>query len=112
LALLSLAFVMSPAALARLQAPRAGIDKPVEFAEAAQIVMTRCTPCHARQPTFQGFVGAPKGIVFETAEAIDAQRADIRRVAVDSQIMPLGNLTGMTADERQTLTRWVTSIQK
>jgi uncharacterized membrane protein len=31
----------------------------------------------------------------------------IKRVAVDAEIMPLGNVTGMTTAERQKLGAWI-----
>jgi len=38
---------------------------------------------------------------------LHAQAAAIRRVAVDSQLMPLGNATGMTQAERDELGAWI-----
>ena len=41
------------------------------------------------------------------AAQIHAQAAAIQRVAVDSQLMPLGNATGMTQAEREQLGAWI-----
>lgn len=106
-ALVALALVMSPYADAMMRGQSAERAQPIEFAEAQQIILTRCVPCHARIPTFQGFVGAPKGIVLETPEQIGAQIGTIKQVAVDSPIMPLANLTQMTPDERAVLGQWI-----
>jgi uncharacterized membrane protein len=70
------------------------------------IVTERCLPCHAEQPILGGFPAPPKGLLLDTPERIRAARAQIRAQAVDSQIMPLGNLTQMTAEEREELGRW------
>ena len=47
--------------------------------------------------------------MLETAAQIEDAASLIRSVAVDSQAMPLGNATGMTQAERDTLARWLAS---
>jgi uncharacterized membrane protein len=80
---------------------------PVKFAEVQQIMQQRCVSCHAAQPTDDVFKAPPLGAVFETPEQIKGYLAKIRTMAVDSQTMPLGNKTGMTPAERETLGRWI-----
>ena len=53
-----------------------------------------------------GFSSPPAGIVLETPEQI-AARAEIKTV-VSTKVMPLGNLTGMTSEERALVVAWVT----
>ncbi len=72
----------------------------VTFAQVAPIVEQRCASCHAG-------ASAPKGVRLETPEEIAAQAAAIERVAVLTKVMPLGNATGMTDEERELLGRWV-----
>jgi uncharacterized membrane protein len=80
---------------------------PVPFARVAAIVEQRCVPCHSERPTYEGFSSPPKGVVLESPEEI-ASRADaIEAQAVQTQAMPLGNVTGMTQAERDLLGRWV-----
>jgi uncharacterized membrane protein len=50
---------------------------------------------------------APAGVRFDTAEQIAAQADSIRRQAVDTRAMPLGNVTGMTDEERDLLGAWI-----
>jgi uncharacterized membrane protein len=50
---------------------------------------------------------APLGIELDTGAEMHAHAADIQRVAVDSQVMPLGNATGMTPTERAALGAWI-----
>ena len=69
------------------------------------IVEQRCVPCHSAHPT--RVAAAPLGIELDTAAQIHAQAAAIKRVAVDSQLMPLGNATGMTQAERDELGAWI-----
>jgi uncharacterized membrane protein len=77
------------------------------FARVTAIVQARCTPCHSEHPTQEGFTAAPAGVRFDTGEQIGAQADAIRRQAVDSRAMPLGNATGMTDEERQMLAAWI-----
>jgi uncharacterized membrane protein len=84
--------------------PSAGAGT-VSFARAQTIVTARCVPCHSSHPT--KVAAAPLGIMFDTPAQIHAQAAAIERVAVQSTLMPLGNATGMTQDERATLGAWI-----
>jgi uncharacterized membrane protein len=47
------------------------------------------------------------GIVFDTAKEIRSQASLIEQVAVSTKVMPLGNATGMTQAERDTLGAWI-----
>ena len=80
---------------------------PVAFARVEAIVGQRCVPCHSAHPSRAGYAAAPLGIELDEAAQIAAQADAIRRVAVDSRAMPLGNATGMTEDERAVLGRWL-----
>jgi uncharacterized membrane protein len=77
----------------------------VSFAQANAIVQRRCVPCHSQQPTL--VAAAPLGIRFDTPQEIQDAASMIEQVAVESQTMPLGNATGMTADERAQLGAWI-----
>jgi uncharacterized membrane protein len=77
----------------------------VPFTQAQAIVQERCVPCHSAHPTKVD--SAPMGIVFDTPKQIQAQASLIQQVAVLTKVMPLGNQTGMTQAERDTLGRWI-----
>jgi uncharacterized membrane protein len=79
----------------------------VPFAAAHRIVQQRCVPCHSQHPTQPGFTTAPAGVVLDTPEQIHALAPQIQSVAVASTLMPLGNATKMTQDERDLLGRWI-----
>ena len=49
----------------------------------------------------------PPTDVFETPEQITARADDLERV-VATKTMPIGNLTGMTSEERALVVAWVT----
>ena len=78
----------------------------VAFSDVAPIVEERCAACHSQAPTQPGFSTAPAGVVLDTPHEIAARANDIERV-VASKSMPLGNLTGMTSDERDALLAWL-----
>jgi uncharacterized membrane protein len=82
----------------------------VSFTQVAPIVAMRCAPCHSTHPTLAS--APPKGIVLETAAQIRAQADLIRTVAVDSHVMPLGNVTKMTDAERKLLGIWISQGAK
>ena len=95
-------------ALIVLMAPK-GIDtsgKKISFAEAKQVIDQRCVTCHAAQPTREGFAQPPKGVMLENATQISQHVAKIKET-VASGYMPLGNLTGITDEERKLLLVWV-----
>jgi len=53
------------------------------------------------------FSSAPAGVMFDTPEQIRQQAAKIHAQTVASQIMPLGNITQMTPEERQLIGQWI-----
>ena len=89
----------------------AGSAEPVSSQEAQAIIQQRCVPCHADEPTQEGFETAPAGVTFDSVEEIEAQSAAIKAQAVDSNAMPLGNVTGMTDEEREQLGAWIDSLK-
>ena len=77
----------------------------VPVARAPAIVPERGVPGDNAHPTKVD--AAPLGIELDTGAEMHAQAADIQRVAVASQVMPLGNATGMTTAERAALGAWI-----
>ena len=74
------------------------------------IMNSRCVSCHAASPTQPGFAEAPLGLVFETPAQI-AQNAARIATTVQSKYMPIGNLTGMTDQERAVVATWYAQQQ-
>ena len=79
----------------------------VTFAEVQEILASRCTTCHSTHPTNPSFPAAPSGIILEDPKRIHALAPRILERAVLTRTMPLGNLTGMTDEERATLGAWI-----
>jgi uncharacterized membrane protein len=71
------------------------------------VIARRCAPCHSAAPTYPGMTAAPAGVMFDTPEQIRTRAARIAERAVVQQTMPLGNVTGITAEERALLGRWI-----
>ncbi len=78
----------------------AGPVQNVTYAQIAPVLAQHCASCHTGpQP--------PLGVRLDSWEHVRAAAARIRRVAVDSRAMPLGNATRMTPTERQQLGAWI-----
>jgi uncharacterized membrane protein len=87
--------------------PSATSSIQVADAEVLDIVHHHCAVCHARQPKHPGFAEAPNDIRLETLRDIRQYARLIRVQAVQSNAMPLGNETRMTAEERGKLGAWL-----
>jgi hypothetical protein len=75
--------------------------------EALTIVKTRCSSCHAQMPSDATIKTAPKGIALETLDELKRYAQQIEIQAVKNRAMPLGNKTGMVAEERAKLGAWI-----
>ncbi len=76
----------------------------IDTAIIVPILARHCAACHAAQPTL--VASAPKGAMFETAAQIEAQAALIHKQAVELRVMPPGNITGISEEERALIARW------
>ena len=104
-AMLSLAtWISGPQVAAKIAAANA---PPVPFAKIEMLVRTRCSSCHTAKPVQEGFEAPPKNIKFDTPADIHKHAAMIKRTAVLTNTMPLGNITKMTKDERKLLGLWI-----
>lgn len=76
-------------------------------APVVEIITSRCSMCHAREPVWAGIAIAPKGVILEEPSEIHKQKQAIGIHAVFSSSMPPNNLTGLTRAERLTLAQWL-----
>ena len=83
------------------------INESLKFAEINNIIKYRCGVCHSKNPTFEGIESAPKGVVYDTPNDILKNINKIKAQAIDSNIMPPNNLTGITFTEREKLRLWI-----
>jgi uncharacterized membrane protein len=77
-----------------------------QFAQVQAIVAQRCVPCHAATPTQPGFTAPPSGVLLDSPEHILTRAAQIHQ-QVMTRAMPVGNLTGITEEERATMLAWI-----
>ena len=87
-------------------AANASDNAEVTMAAATAIIQERCSSCHASVPTHAGFQAAPNGIVFDTEQDIIRHAGAINQQSVLTNVMPIGNLTGMTDAVRDLIGRW------
>ncbi len=85
------------------------LPPPPKFADIADIIMSRCSMCHAAEPVWAGIAAAPEGVRLDTDEQIRLHAPLIEAAAVRSNAMPPGNVTEMTNDERLKLASWLAS---
>ena len=78
----------------------------VEFDAVRTVVHERCTSCHAASPEYPGFQAPPAGVVLETDAQILAEALRIHHQTVVTRVMPIGNLTNITEEERGLIDRW------
>jgi len=82
-------------------------DRRVAFAQAEEIVLARCSMCHAAEPVWNGIIVPPKGVRLDTPEEIRRHARQIGLQAVATAAMPPANVSLMTAEERAVLAAWL-----
>jgi uncharacterized membrane protein len=72
----------------------------LRYADVAPILATHCAGCHNVNPP-------PRGVALDSYDHVRSAAARVKAMAVDTNAMPLGNPTHMTAVERQRLGAWI-----
>jgi uncharacterized membrane protein len=87
--------------------PLPPVEGPVTFNQVRSIIGQRCVNCHAPAPTFPGLASAPGGVLLhEPGEIVrNAERSYVQVVV--TRMMPLGNVTQITEQERAVLAAWI-----
>ena len=99
---------LKPAAPAAAPAAEpAPAQASIDFDKVHGVIQERCAVCHSAKPTSPLFSTAPGGVMFDTPAQIQQQAARIQAQAVATQIMPLGNITQMTQQERDLIGTWI-----
>ena len=75
-----------------------------------EIILTRCSMCHAKEPAWSGLAVPPKGILLESPAQIVQAAEAIRMQAVLTPAMPPNNITEMTVKERRTIAAWLAKL--
>jgi len=90
-------------------APDARVERLVanaDFGAVREVVTSRCSMCHAREPVWEGLSAAPKHVFLEDDGDIAPHAEQIYTQAARSNAMPPGNVTGLEAADRELLARW------
>lgn len=80
------------------------------FEEIVGIVRGRCSMCHAAEPSWEGMLWPPKGLVLETEGQIAHEARRIYLQAGVTHAMPPGNLSFMEPGERAAIVRWFRAV--
>jgi uncharacterized membrane protein len=96
------------AGVAALIAPRASAasGEAVAFDDVRAVVAHRCMTCHSAVPTHPAFPAAPGGVILDTDAQIVAEAQRIHQQTVITRVMPIGNLTNISEEERDIIDRW------
>ncbi len=94
----------SSSASAENQVAATQFEGPLDTATIAPIIHQHCAGCHSAKPTIMP--SAPLGAVFDSIAQIDAAAVKIHQQTVQLKVMPLGNITRMTDEERALIGRW------
>jgi len=76
------------------------------FEDVSDIVMGRCSMCHAQEPSWDGLRWPPRGVVLETPEDIARHAAQIYLQAGITHAMPPANLSFIEPAERARIVAW------
>lgn len=75
------------------------------FAAVKKVIQARCVQCHSAKPTLLDFPA--KGLLLDQDAVIKEKAQLIYQQVVQQKLMPLGNLTAITDDERAVIAAWV-----
>ena len=89
--------------------PLPPVNGPVTLNRVRTIVGQRCVACHSQSPTFTGITQPPAGVVLTSSAGIIQNAQRIYQQVVVTRIMPLGNATQITDEERAVIAAWVTA---
>jgi len=101
LILFAAAYISAPAA------SNADCTTEVSFSEINIIFQKRCISCHSANPTDDVFTVAPNGIMYNSPEDIVRLKDKIMEQVVITKIMPQGNKTNITQQERDAIGCWI-----
>jgi len=102
---------MAPAIISKKEAERisekqVAFESAEEFTETIDIVVSRCSMCHAREPVWEGVNWAPGDVYLETPNDISKNAKLIYMHSAISYAMPPANVTYMEESERAILKSW------
>jgi uncharacterized membrane protein len=87
--------------------PLPPVQGEVTFNRVRGIVGERCVACHSPAPTFPGITVPQAGVLLHTPADILQNSERLYQQVVVTRIMPLGNVTQMTDQERAVIAAWI-----
>jgi uncharacterized membrane protein len=106
-ALAAVIATLAPASTAIPRADEAAATAPrARFTEVRDIIDRRCVPCHSPAPSLAGFTAPPNGVLLDTPAHLLAHATQMR-TQLTTGVMPIGNLTHMTDEERARVLAWL-----
>jgi len=88
-------------------APLPPVEGVVDFDRVRSIIGQRCVSCHSPAPTFPGITVPQAGVLLQNSQEIAQNAQRIYQQVVVTRIMPLGNVTEITEQERAVIAAWV-----
>ena len=82
------------------------LAQSAHFEDVRDVVLGRCSMCHAQEPFYEGVRWPPKGVMLETDAQIISQAHVIVTQSALSHAMPPANVSYMDAEERTLLLQW------
>ena len=82
------------------------------FEDVTDIVISRCSMCHADEVAWEGIGTAPRGIHLDNEARIIRAAREIYINAGATNAMPPANVTFMEPEERRTIINWYKAAQK
>ena len=101
--------IISEKEVARINEKHVAFESAEEFSETVDIVVSRFSMCHAREPVWEGVNWAPGDVYLETPNDITKNAKLIYLHSAISYAMPPANITYMEDHERAILKRWFRS---
>ena len=84
----------------------------VDIEALRSVMQARCTSCHAAEPEHPAFPAAPGGVLLDSDAEILRNAERVHQQTVVSRAMPIGNLTGITEEERALVDRWYRQLER
>jgi len=106
LPIIAAALIILAMVIAMAPKSRATTSAALSVDDIRPVIEHRCVTCHSAQPTHIAFPAAPAGVMFDSEDQILADADRIYQQTVVTRAMPIGNLTGISEEERLMIDAW------
>jgi len=106
LPIIAAALIILAMVIAMAPKSRATTSAALSVGDIRPVIEHRCVTCHSAQPTHIAFPAAPAGVMFDSEDQILADADRIYQQTVVTRAMPIGNLTGISEEERLMIDAW------